>query len=480
MIYHEYAPTAVEGDKEEGSKEQDESAPLIRELDDDEEEAGVWDGEADDYDKQEEEAKRREDDGEDEGEGSEEEREVKEGEEKEEGEGEEKEEDEVGPVHVLPLFAMLQPHEQARVFRPPPENHRLIVVSTNVAETSVTIPNIKYVVDTGRVKARVFDHRSGISQYKVQWISQASADQRAGRAGRTGESDTHIHTCCKLPQEKCWRHAPMESLSCFAHQPSHTFYFTLLSFHVWPFVVCHPGPGHCYRLYSSAVFSQRLEKFTDPEVLLLPLEDVVLQMRAMGIASVERFPFPTAPEPKALQAALALLSAVGATDRSGNLTPLGQAMSAFPVGVRSAKMLLLGKQTGRMDLVVAMVASLSERDPLVLPGPENHHGKDDVVDEAGEGVDAEELMLLKQKAAALKLDKYRQWKHGASDALGRLRAVGAYTYVVGSGGGARAGAEFSRDNMLHGPTLARVQELRRQLSRLINRYDRPLLFNNLH
>jgi ATP-dependent RNA helicase DHX37/DHR1 len=92
-----------------------------------------------------------------------------------------------GPVHVLPLYAMLTPEEQGRVFRPPPEGHRLIVVATNVAETSVTIPGIKYVVDCGRVKQRVFDHAAGISQFKVQWVSQASADQRAGRAGRTGE-----------------------------------------------------------------------------------------------------------------------------------------------------------------------------------------------------------------------------------------------------------------------------------------------------
>lgn len=94
-------------------------------------------------------------------------------------------------------------------------------------------------------QSRTYEHASGISRYEVQWISQASADQRAGRAGRT-------------------------------------------------------GPGHCYRLYSSAVFSQRLQKFSAPEVLSLPLEDVVLQMKALGIPAIERFPFPTPPEEKAL------------------------------------------------------------------------------------------------------------------------------------------------------------------------------------
>ena len=90
------------------------------------------------------------------------------------------------PVHVVPLYAMLTAEEQAKVFRAPPEGHRLIVVATNVAETSITIPGISYVVDCGRQKRRVVQRGSGISQFEVGWVSKASADQRAGRAGRTG------------------------------------------------------------------------------------------------------------------------------------------------------------------------------------------------------------------------------------------------------------------------------------------------------
>lgn len=90
------------------------------------------------------------------------------------------------PVHVVPLYAMLTAEEQAKVFRPPPEGHRLVVVATNVAETSITIPGISYVVDCGRQKRRVVQRGSGISQFEVGWVSKASADQRAGRAGRTG------------------------------------------------------------------------------------------------------------------------------------------------------------------------------------------------------------------------------------------------------------------------------------------------------
>lgn len=90
------------------------------------------------------------------------------------------------PVHVVPLYAMLTAQEQAKVFCAPPEGHRLIVVATNVAETSITIPGIAYVVDCGRQKRRVVHRGSGISQFEVGWVSKASADQRAGRAGRTG------------------------------------------------------------------------------------------------------------------------------------------------------------------------------------------------------------------------------------------------------------------------------------------------------
>lgn len=113
---------------------------------------------------------------------------------------------------VLPLYSLLDNAKQMRIFEKIPENHRLIVVSTNVAETSLTIPGVSYVVDAGRTKARVFDKKTGISEFKVQWISKASADQRAGRAGRT-------------------------------------------------------GPGHCYRLFSSAVFDNEFEQFSPPEVL---------------------------------------------------------------------------------------------------------------------------------------------------------------------------------------------------------------------
>jgi len=123
------------------------------------------------------------------------------------------------PLHVLPLFSLLPVAEQLRVFQPTPEGARLCVVATNVAETSLTIPGIRYVVDCGRVKERVFDKDTGVESYQIGWISKASAAQRAGRAGRT-------------------------------------------------------GPGHCYRLYSSAVFERDFSQFSEPEILKYPIEGI--------------------------------------------------------------------------------------------------------------------------------------------------------------------------------------------------------------
>ena len=164
-------------------------------------------------------------------------------------------------AYVLPLYSLLSPEEQAKVFAPVPENHRLIVISTNIAETSITIPGISYVVDTGRQKCRNYSSGTGIASYEVMWISKAAADQRAGRAGRT-------------------------------------------------------GPGHCYRLYSSSLYARHMDPFALPEILTRPLEDVVLAMKALNVAHVSQFPFPTPPDRSQVDGALKLLSSLGCVDMS--------------------------------------------------------------------------------------------------------------------------------------------------------------------
>ncbi|KAB5567562.1 hypothetical protein PHYPO_G00234160 [Pangasianodon hypophthalmus] len=225
------------------------------------------------------------------------------------------------PLYVLPLYSLLAPEQQAKVFRPPPPGARLCVVATNVAETSLTIPGIKYVVDCGRVKKRFYDRVTGVSSFKVTWTSQASANQRAGRAGRT-------------------------------------------------------EAGHCYRLYSSAVFSD-FSQFSEAEITRRPVDDLVLQMKDLNIEKVVNFPFPTPPSSEALVSAEQLLISLGALEeppRQGRMvdmerarlscpiTPLGRAMAAFPVAPRYAKMLALGRQQGCMPYIITIVAAMTVRE----------------------------------------------------------------------------------------------------------------------
>lgn len=188
------------------------------------------------------------------------------------------------PLHVLPLYSMLPTEAQLRVFQPPPEGTRLCIVATNVAETSVTIPGIRYVVDCGKCKERKYDIATGVQSFEVGWTSKASADQRAGRAGRT-------------------------------------------------------GPGHCYRLFSSAVFDNEFPQFSTPEIDRMPIEGVVLNMKSMYIDNVVNFPFPTPPPKENLQKAEKLLGYLGAVDQhTKRITEFGHIMSLFPITPRFAKM----------------------------------------------------------------------------------------------------------------------------------------------
>jgi ATP-dependent RNA helicase DHX37/DHR1 len=234
--------------------------------------------------------------------------------------------DTTAPIHILPLYSLLPNDQQMLVFKPPPEGHRLVIISTNVAETSLTIPGIRYVVDSGRAKERHYDASTGVQSFQVSWISKASASQRAGRAGRT-------------------------------------------------------GPGHCYRLYSSALFEDHFEKFSKPEILRMPIEGVVLQMKTMNIDNVINFPFPTPPDRISLKKAEDLLIHLGALGKpsqarmiggaqqlgttGGHITDLGKKMGGFPVTPRFAKMLVIGNQHDCLEYVIAMVACLSVGDPFV-------------------------------------------------------------------------------------------------------------------
>lgn len=215
-------------------------------------------------------------------------------------------------MKVLPFYALLPDQKQRLVFDDYGDDVRKVVVATNVAETSVTVPGVAYVVDSGRVKEKIFKGSSSslLSSFEVRWVSQASAEQRMGRAGRT-------------------------------------------------------GPGHCYRLYSSAVYDQQFESFREPEVLRVPADSIVLRLRAMGILHVHKFPFPTKPNEGEVTAAEKLLVDLGALfskDKIPSLklsgraessvsensylgvTRIGRALASLPVPPRFGRMLLSAKE----------------------------------------------------------------------------------------------------------------------------------------
>lgn len=224
----------------------------------------------------------------------------------EEDEFEIEEDQEAAPhkMQILPLYSLLPTREQLKVFEPAPEGTRQIILATNVAETSLTIPGTRFVFDCGRVKARQYDRVSGVQSYEVGWISKASANQRSGRAGRT-------------------------------------------------------GPGHCYRLYSSAVYERDFEQFADPELLRMPIEGVVLQLKAMNLQNVVNFPFPTPPDRQSLAKAEKLLTYLSALSPSGQVTQVGTTMSVFPLAPRFAKILLVGHMHDCLPYTIALVAGLS-------------------------------------------------------------------------------------------------------------------------
>uniref|UniRef100_A0A6Q2YPQ7 RNA helicase n=1 Tax=Esox lucius TaxID=8010 RepID=A0A6Q2YPQ7_ESOLU len=308
------------------------------------------------------------------------------------------------PLYVLPLYSLLSPEQQAKVFRPPPPGTRLCVVATNVAETSLTIPGIKYVVDCGRVKKRFYDRVTGVSSFKVTWTSQASANQRAGRAGRT-------------------------------------------------------EPGHCYRLYSSAVFGD-FSLFSEAEITRRPVEDLVLQMKDLNIDKVVNFPFPTPPSTEALVAAEQLLVSLGALEEvkemerarlSCPISPLGRAMASFPVAPRYAKMLALGKQQDCLPYVIAVVAAMTVRE--IFEDLDRPAATED------------ESSTLAQRRARL-TQMRRLWAgQGASLLLGDLMvllgAVGACEF-------AGCTPKFCEENGLRYKAMLEIRRLRGQLTNAVN------------
>lgn len=219
-------------------------------------------------------------------------------------------------TEILPLFARLSAQEQNKIFYPSGLNR--IVLATNVAETSLTVPGIKYVIDPGTARISRYSYRTKVQRLPIEPISQASANQRKGRCGRVSE-------------------------------------------------------GICIRLYSEEDFNNRPE-FTDPEILRTNLASVILQMTALGLDDIEAFPFVDAPDKRHIQDGVKLLEELGAFEtvqtKSGEkrrLTTIGRQLAQLPVDPRLAKMLISAINLGCVYEVMIIVSALSIQDPRERP-----------------------------------------------------------------------------------------------------------------
>ncbi|GME72577.1 unnamed protein product [Ambrosiozyma monospora] len=337
--------------------------------------------------------------------------------EEEEGFEETLEEDQTenDPLYVLPLYSLLPTKEQMKVFAEPPAGSRLCVVATNIAETSLTIPGIRYVVDCGRSKERRFNEETRVQSFEIDWISKASADQRSGRAGRT-------------------------------------------------------GPGHCYRLFSSAVYENNFPQFSKPEILRMPVESVVLNMKSMGIDGIANFPFPTPPDRFALRKAEKLLQYLGALNKESRITDLGKKMSLFPLSPRFAKMLIIGNQLECLPYVIALVSGLSVGDPFlsefelgfVQPKKESKDNFDE--EEKDEEPESQQDLESRRKSLS-SFNKSRKLftrldKH--SDAMKLLSVICAIDHVPKSNR-----ESFCKGNFLRGKILEETVKLRKQLTYIV-------------
>ncbi len=212
-------------------------------------------------------------------------------------------------TEVLPLYARLPTAEQQKVFAP--HVGRRVVLATNVAETSLTVPGVRYVVDPGTARISRYSRRTKVQRLPIEPISQASAAQRSGRSGRT-------------------------------------------------------APGVCIRLYSEADFDGR-PRYTDPEILRTNLAAVILQMAALQLGDIENFPFLDPPDQRSIRDGVQLLQELGAFDSSGAITDIGRRLAQLPVDPRLGRMILQADTEGCVREVLVLAAALSIPDPRERP-----------------------------------------------------------------------------------------------------------------
>ncbi|WP_460422592.1 ATP-dependent RNA helicase HrpA [Pseudomonas sp. ZL2] len=220
-------------------------------------------------------------------------------------------------TEILPLYARLSPAEQQKIFQSHPG--RRVVLATNVAETSLTVPGIRYVIDSGTARISRYSYRAKVQRLPIEAVSQASANQRKGRCGRV-------------------------------------------------------EPGICVRLYSEEDFNAR-PAFTDPEILRTNLAAVILQMLHLRLGEIDAFPFIEPPDGKAISDGFNLLQELSAVNRENQLTPLGRQLARLPVDPRLGRMLLEGAKQGSLNELLIVASALSVQDPRERP-PERQQAAD--------------------------------------------------------------------------------------------------------
>ncbi|OQV04098.1 Helicase associated domain-containing protein [Cladophialophora immunda] len=335
-------------------------------------------------------------------------------------------------VHILPLYSQLPTAEQLKVFEPPPPGARLIVLATNVAETSLTIPGIRYVFDTGRSKERKYNLDTGVQSFEIDYISKASAQQRAGRAGRT-------------------------------------------------------GPGHCWRLYSSAVYEQFFPDHAEPEILRAPAESVVLQLKGFAYPRpIAEFPFPTPPAAPTLNKAEQLLRNLGALTASGSITDLGRQLSMYPLSPRLGKILVASvTDPDLLWHILALVSAIAVPEIFITEGQLNltddkttatalsgTHPQDDE--------DEEEVYTIEKQQEDDHREKLRQ-EYGraratlskndkASDAMKLLTAISSYLDSSPASREAVCKSLFLRPK-----AMAEIAQLRDQLEHVVRMNHRSTI-----
>ncbi len=245
--------------------------------------------------------------------------------------------DDVPSLTILPIYSQLPSDMQAKIFQKSDTGSRKVIVATNIAETSLTVDGILYVIDCGFYKLKVFNPRIGMDSLQITPISQANAEQRAGRAGRT-------------------------------------------------------GPGRCYRLYTEASFKFEMFPTTVPEIQRTNLGNVVLLLSSLGVKNLLEFPFMDPPPQENILNSMYQLWVLGALDNTGTLTPLGRKMVEFPLDPPLSKMLIIAEELGCSAEMLTIVSMLSV--PSVFFRPNDRAEESDAAREKFFVPESDHLTLL--------------------------------------------------------------------------------------